>query len=144
MEDDANDSASLSSTPRCCPPTVGAVPHETPLLFDVLPTVAAALERSLAAEGERKLARSLRGARIHALCECGESDCMSFYLSDPRVRCRKYRVVLPSAVMTVGVCDGGIKWVQDEALHESDDETLERLREYQKLVGVVPRAPSTV
>jgi hypothetical protein len=116
---------------------------ESPLLFDALPTVAAALERSLAEEGEHNLARSLREARVHALCECGASDCMSFYLSEPRSPCPgKYRVVLPSAVMTVGVCDERIEWVQDEALDE-DDETSQRLREYRNLLGAVPRAPAS-
>jgi hypothetical protein len=66
---------------------------------------------------------------------------MSFYLSEPRSPCPgSYRVVLPSAVLTVGVCDERIGWVQDEALDEKD-ETVQRLREYRALVGVVPRRP---
>jgi hypothetical protein len=113
---------------------------EPPLYFDALPTVANALRQSLIDEGEQALADGLVGACVHALCECEEADCMSFYLSPPLSPCPgEYRVVLPSAVMTAGVCDEQIGWVQDEVLDESDEKTHARLREYLELLLVVPR-----
>ena len=68
-------------------------------------------------------------------------DCMSFYLSQPiEGPCPgEYRVVMPAAVMTVGVCDERIGWVQDEALGRTDELTLRRRTEYEALGSTVPR-----
>jgi hypothetical protein len=119
------------------------VDTDPPRLFDVLPTVATALRESLVAEGELALADDLGDARVYALCECSAQDCMSFYLSAPLPGpCPgEFRVVMPSAVMTIGVCEGHMGWVQDEIQDESDAETQARRREYQRLEGIVPRAP---
>jgi hypothetical protein len=116
-------------------------PHEPPRLADALPSVATALEQSLRDEGELGLARSLANARVYALCECSQHDCMSFYLSPPLDGpCPgDYRVVMPRAVMTVAVCDETIGWVQDEALDMDDAEVRARLREFRALEGIVPR-----
>ena len=118
---------------------------EPPLFLEALPTLGAALQRSLLDEDEPHLAASLSTARVYALCECGEPACMSFYLSPPiEGPCPgEYRVVIPAAVMTLGVCDEQIDWVQDEVLGRTDEETLRRRSEYESLGRVVPRfAPS--
>jgi hypothetical protein len=111
-----------------------------PLLREALPTVATALASSLAEAGEVALAAQIETARVHALCECAEDTCMSFYLSPPLVgRCPgEYRVVTPDAVTTIGVCDEQLGWVQDETI-DNHPETPRRLAEYWALEGQVPR-----
>ena len=108
--------------------------------MDALPTVTIALRDAFVAMGEVALAEQLVDARVHALCECGEPGCLTFYLSPPVSPCPGgYRVVLPIAVSTVGVCDGTITVVEDEAIGLVDAESQARLTEYLALEGVVPR-----
>jgi len=59
-------------------------PHfEPPLLTKAMPTVATWLQAGLRHAGEDLLAEQIDTARVHALCECGENYCFSFYLMPP-------------------------------------------------------------
>jgi hypothetical protein len=110
-----------------------------PRLSDVLPTVFAVLGPSLAAGGEPELAARANDLRVHAYCDCDESACLSFHVSAPApTPCPgEYRVVTPSAVATIGVCDGEMDWIEDLALGD-DEQTRARRAEYARLMETVP------
>ena len=87
-----------------------------PLLTDVLPTLSAELKPSLIRAGEMALAASIDSLRVHALCNCGDPECMKLYTSAEKHPCPgDYRVVLPDAVLTMGVCEEAISSIEDYA-----------------------------
>ncbi len=110
-----------------------------PKLVDALPTLAAALRDSLLREGDAELAAQVDEVRIHATCGCDEEGCLSVYVAAARgAPCGDtYRVVMPDAVVTIGVCAEQIEYIEDGVLQEADD-TPDRRREYRALEGTVP------
>ena len=116
---------------------------ELPKLSDALPTLSAALRTSLLREGEPALAEQVESLRIHATCACDEEGCLSLYVAAPRsAPCGDYRVVLPDAVITIGVCDERMEYIEDNALMRDAEDTPARMGEYGAVEGTVPtRAP---
>lgn len=105
---------------------------EPPLFTEVLPTLAAHLKPSLIREGEEALAATVDSLRVHALCSCGDSLCMTFY-AVPKSRCDgSYRVVMPDTVLTIGVCDDAISSIEDD-YHYGGADPDKRLAEFVKL-----------
>jgi hypothetical protein len=96
----------------------------------------------LRAQGEAALADQVEAARVHAYCDCAEESCMSFYLSAEQAGpCDgEYRAVLPSALISISVCDGEIGWVEDRACGDGS-ETAARRQEYARLKEIVPGRP---
>ena len=77
--------------------------------------------------------------RAVASCGCDEEGCLSVYVAAARgAPCGDtYRVVMPDAVVTIGVCAEQIEYIEDGVLREADD-TPDRRREYRALEGTVP------
>ena len=97
-----------------------------------MPTLAAALKPSLIREGEEALAETVDSLRVHALCSCGDSLCMTFYAM-PKSGCDGlYRVVMPDTVLTIGVCDDAIASIEDD-YHYGGEHAETRLAEFVKL-----------
>lgn len=111
-----------------------------------MPTVATWLRAGLRRDGEELLAEQVDTARIHALCECGEDSCFSFCLMPPTQvaeRRGRWTGLMPNGFESVAIDNGRMAWVQDEFRGPIDaltEEGLRAIREYQALVGVVPRA----
>ena len=59
---------------------------ERPLVRDVLPGLAAELERSLRELGRPELARQVRSLRLWAVCPCEVEGCGSFFTALPMKR----------------------------------------------------------
>lgn len=114
-----------------------------PLMSVSLPTLTAALKPSLLREGEPALSAQVDVARIHALCYCGEPDCLTFFLAPPdESPCiGAYRVVMPDAVMTIGVCNEQMWRVEDDTNGRQDERTRAKVAEYGALRSRVARAP---
>jgi hypothetical protein len=89
--------------------------NDFPRLADALPTPAMALRTSLAREGEPALAAQLDQVRVHATCACGGEGCLSVYVAPPRdAPCGDaYRVELPTAVFSIGVCAERLEFIDD-------------------------------
>ncbi|KQL50490.1 hypothetical protein AN964_22805 [Heyndrickxia shackletonii] len=52
-----------------------------PLLIDVLPTLSNRIKDYFISKSEFELANQVDNLQIKGLCECGDPDCGSFYLS---------------------------------------------------------------
>jgi hypothetical protein len=119
--------------------------NDLPRLAEALPTLATALRTSLLREGERALAEQLDELRVHATCACGEEGCLSLYVASRRdAPCRDaYRMVLPDALISVGVCAERIEFIEDNALVRDGEDTSARSSEYRAVVSRVPtRSPT--
>lgn len=109
-----------------------------------MPTVATWLRAGLRDDGEALLAEQVDTARVHALCECDEDYCFSFYLMPPipiSERRGRWTGTMPNGFESIGIDEGRMAWVQHEFRGPIDAVTEEGLRaigEYQSLVGVVP------
>lgn len=111
---------------------------EHPKLIDGLPTLACELRESLLREGEADLAAQVDEATIHALCGCNDEGCFGVYLAPERGPCiGHYRVVLPDAVVSVGVCRESLDWI-DARDWQAADAHPERRQEYEALRPHVP------
>lgn len=112
-----------------------------PKLVEALPTLGSTLKDSLLREGEDGLAKQVDTAEIHAFCECDLEGCRSFWLAPPMEgKCEgEYRVVLPDAVISIGVCDEKMGWVHDERLGQPYDAA--RHAECERLKDLVPGHP---
>jgi hypothetical protein len=120
---------------------------ELPRLADSLPTLATALRASLLRSGEPVLAEQVDDVRIHATCACDEEGCLSLYVAAPRgAPCGDgYRAVLPDAVISLGVCNERLEYIEDNALIRAAQDTPARSSEYRRLQGRVPaRMPGSV
>jgi hypothetical protein len=53
--------------------------EEAPLMVDIVPELAAEMERELRASGEAELAEQVAGLRMTRSCGCGDEFCASFY-----------------------------------------------------------------
>jgi hypothetical protein len=53
-----------------------------PLLIDVLPQLANRIKDYFISKSNLELANQVDNLKIKGLCECGDPDCGSFYLSD--------------------------------------------------------------
>jgi hypothetical protein len=53
-----------------------------PLLYDVLPQLATRIKDCFISKSEFELANQVDNLRIKGLCECGDPDCGSFYLTE--------------------------------------------------------------
>ena len=137
--------------PHMRPPAVQPMPDpgiqlEPPLLREAMPTVATWLDAGLRHDGEALLAEQVDTARIHALCECGEDYCYSFYLMPPTPvgeRRGRWEGLTPNGFESIAIDAGHMAWVQHEFRGPIDavtEEGLQAICEYQALVGVVPRA----
>ncbi|MDQ3690310.1 MAG: hypothetical protein M3406_09815 [Chloroflexota bacterium] len=117
---------------------------EPPLLREAMPTVATWLREGLRRDGEELLAEQVDTARIHALCECGADSCFSFYLMPPTPLAeRQWTGLMPNGFESIGIDNGRVAWVQDEFRGPIDavtEDGMRAIREYQALVGAVPRA----
>jgi hypothetical protein len=115
---------------------------QPPLVSEALPTLARALKESLIREGEPELAAQLEQARIHALCGCGDRECMSFYVMPPedeRSRPGDYNTLEPDAVIAVDIHKGRMTFIEDLVTRRWDPDTRARLAEYEAVAAVVPR-----
>ncbi len=110
-----------------------------PRLVDALPALAAALRESLLREGEPGLAAQLETAQVHALCRCDDRACLGVYLAPEREPCGDaYRVVMPDAVITLGVCHERLDWIDDNELLTPAGSDPRRRAEYEALRPLVP------
>ncbi len=122
-----------------------AARFDPPLLTDAMPTVAARLRKSLRAEGEQSLAQQVDTARVHALCRCDEDSCFSFYLAPPiplRERRSRWTGLAPDGFDSIAIDNGQLAYVQDALIGPAEaltEEERRAIREYQSLVGLVPR-----
>lgn len=119
--------------------------NDLPRLAEALPTLATALRTSLLREGEQDLAKQVDEVRVHATCACDEEGCLSLYLAPRRhTACvDAYRVVLPDAVISIGVCAERMEFIEDNAVVRAAEDTPARSSEYRVLVGRVPtRSPT--
>ncbi len=53
--------------------------QEAPLMADIVPELAAEMERGLRATGDHELADQVAGLRMVKSCGCGDDFCASFY-----------------------------------------------------------------
>ena len=110
---------------------------DLPRLADALPTLTRELRASLVREGEPELAEQLDSLVVRATCDCGEAGCRSVYLAPwPSAAGGEYRVVLPDAVVTVGVRDGRLESIEDYAF-AADEPNPARAAEFAALKGRV-------
>lgn len=136
---------SFTRPPRVEPIREPITRFDPPLLREAMPTVAAWLREGLRREGEESLAAQVDTARVHALCDCSDDSCFSFYLMPPipvAERGHRYTGLAPEPFDSVGIDNGHIAMVQREFWGQIDaasDEEIRAFREYQALVGVVPR-----
>lgn len=113
--------------------------HSLPRLADRLPALATALRESLLREGEPELAAQLETAEVHALCGCDDRACLGVYLAPERETCGDgYRVVMPDAVITLGVCRERLDWIDDNELLTPAGRDPRRRAEYEALRPLVP------
>ncbi len=112
---------------------------QCPKLVDGLPTLARDLRQSLIRGDEHKLAEQVDEARVHALCACDEEGCLGVYLAPERGPCTgQYRVVTPDAVVTIGVCQEILDWIDDNELVSPAGSDPQRRSEYEALRPHVP------
>lgn len=101
--------------------------QEAPLMADVVPELAAEMERELRATGDDELADQVAGLRMMKSCGCGDDFCATFRTADipdgPAVR-KRFGVPLPNHLI-IHVLDGEI--VEVEVLFR--DELRPRIRE---------------
>lgn len=69
---------------------------QAPLMVDVVPELAAEIERGLRASGDVELADQVAGLRMTKSCGCGDDFCASFYTAPiPEGPSARKRVGLP-------------------------------------------------
>jgi hypothetical protein len=85
---------------------------DRPLVRDVLPGLAAELERSLGELGRPELARQVGSLRIWAACPCEVEGCGSFYTALPMKRWFRRGKDVPVGDLVVNTIDGDIVFVE--------------------------------
>jgi hypothetical protein len=85
---------------------------ERPLVRDVLPGLAAELERSLGELGRPDLAEQVPALRIRAVCPCEVEGCGSFYTALPMKRWFRRGKEVPVGELVVNTIDGDIVFVE--------------------------------
>ena len=85
---------------------------DRPLVRDVLPGLAAELERSLGELGRPELARQVPSLRIWAACPCEVEGCGSFYTALPMKRWFRRGKQVPVGDLVVNTIDGEIVFVE--------------------------------
>jgi hypothetical protein len=85
---------------------------ERPLVWDVLPGLAAELERSLAELGRPELARQVGSLRIWSVCPCEVEGCGSFFTALPMKRWFRRGKEIPVGDLIVNTIDGDIVFVE--------------------------------
>ena len=85
---------------------------ERPLVRDVLPGLAAELERSLGELGRPNLAEQVPSLRIRAVCPCEVEGCGSFSTALPMKRWFRRGKQVPVGDLVVDTIDGEIVFVE--------------------------------
>lgn len=85
---------------------------ERPLVCDVLPGLAAELERSLEELGRPELARQVGSLRIWSVCPCEVEGCGSFFTALPMKRWFRRGKEVPIGDLVVNTIDGDIVFVE--------------------------------
>jgi hypothetical protein len=85
---------------------------ERPLVRDVLPGLAAQLERSLGELGRPDLAEQVPSLRIRAVCPCEVEGCGSFSTALPMKRWFRRGKQVPVGDLVVDTIDGEIVFVE--------------------------------
>jgi hypothetical protein len=85
---------------------------DRPLVREVLPGLAAELERSLGELGRPELARQVGSLRIWAVCPCEVEGCGSFYTALPMKRWFRRGKDVPVGDLVVNTIDGDIVFVE--------------------------------
>jgi hypothetical protein len=85
---------------------------ERPLVRDVLPGLAAELERSLGELGRPDLAEQVVSLRIRAVCPCEVEGCGSFSTALPMKRWFRRGKQVPVGDLVVDTIDGEIVFVE--------------------------------
>ena len=85
---------------------------DAPLVCDVLPGLAAELERSLAEQGRPDLAEQIAGLRIRAVCPCEVEGCGSFSTALPMKRWFRRGKLVPVGDLVLNTIDGEIVYVE--------------------------------
>jgi hypothetical protein len=85
---------------------------ERPLVRDVLPGLAAELERSLGELGRPNLAEQVPSLRIRAVCPCEVEGCGSFSTALPMKRWFRRGKQVPVGDLVVDTIDGEIVFIE--------------------------------
>ena len=85
---------------------------QRPLVRDVLPGLAAQLERSLGELGRPDLAEQVPSLRIRAVCPCEVEGCGSFSTALPMKRWFRRGKQVPVGDLVVDTIDGEIVFVE--------------------------------
>jgi hypothetical protein len=85
---------------------------ETRLVREVLPALAAELERELAAAGRPDLAEQVPALRLVAICPCEVEGCGSFHTGRPLKRWFRRGRQVPVGDLVVDTIDGEIVFVE--------------------------------
>ena len=103
------------------------MPDQAPLMVDVVPELAAEMERELRASGDVELADQVAGLRMIKSCGCGDDFCASFYTvpipKGPSAK-KRFGIPLPNHLI-IHVLEGEI--VEVEVLFR--DNLRPRIRE---------------
>jgi hypothetical protein len=82
------------------------------LVSEVLPELAAELERSLADQGRRDLAEQIPSLRLFAVCPCEVEGCGSFHTARPMKRWFRRGRQVPVGDIVIDTIDGEIVFVE--------------------------------
>ena len=85
---------------------------DAPLVSEVLPGLAAELERSLAELGRPDLAGQIRSLRVRAPCPCDVEGCGSFSTGLPMKRWFRRGKLVPVGDVVLNTIDGEIVFVE--------------------------------
>jgi hypothetical protein len=85
---------------------------DRPLVRDVLPGLAAELERLLEEAGRLDLAEQVPSLRLWAACSCEVEGCGSFYTARPMKRWFRRGREVPAGGLFVNTIDGNIAFVE--------------------------------
>jgi hypothetical protein len=83
-----------------------------PLLIDVLPQLAKRIKDYFISKSQFDLANQVDNLRIKGLCECGDPDCGSFYLTEYVVNEDKLEGFQFKGIGTIEVYEGKIGFIE--------------------------------
>ncbi|WP_409340795.1 hypothetical protein [Paenibacillus sp. MBLB4367] len=86
--------------------------ENNPLLTKVLPSLAHRIKEFFISNSRLELAIQVDDLRIKEMCECGEPDCGSFYLTQYIDNEKKLEGFAFEGIGTIEVCEGKISFIE--------------------------------
>ena len=84
----------------------------TPLIVEALPSLADRIKQYFINEGRLDLANQVEKLRIKGLCECGQSNCGSFYLTQFKEDENAHEGFAFEGLGTIEVSEGNIGFIE--------------------------------